>query len=386
MDMAIALKKYEFFVLSGFLILYPFYLWSSGYPQIADILLFGFALWRLPALISGGRGKINLHKPVLILGLFAGLTFLINALHYIFDHDIRFILSSLYYIYNALVFITMHYLFRNISENQMRVFIFLILAVLAAQLLMFPFLSESGLRFSGSFNNPNQLTYWSLLMCCIGLVLAQDYSIQLKEILLLVLATALIALTLSRIGLISIALVWLIVFFMMRKTQTAWILFLSTALITILGVGWLSHLTGFGGLEEITGGIIDRFQQQSDLYQAVWVNRGFERMIDQPFWLIFGAGEGGFDRFDVSGSDKIIELHSGLGTILFSYGIAGFFLFSYFLFLLARGATRLEIFLIGVLLIFSLSHQSFRFAMFWTVLGVLAAMQERRKNLTSLIS
>ena len=380
--MGAALTKYEFAVLAGFLLLYPFYLWSSGYPQVADILLLGFALFRLPVLISRNGGRTNLNEPVLVLGLFAGLAFLINALHFIFDHDKRFILSSLYYIYNALVFMIMRYLFHQISGRQIRIFVFLIVAVLAAQIFMYPLLSEPGIRFSGSFNNPNQLTYWALLMCCMGLMLADHYNIKLREILVLVLATALIALSLSRIGLISIALVWLIVLFTMRKTQNTWILFLSMALLTILGVSWLSFSSGMGGVNDLAGGIIDRFQQQSDLYYAAWINRGFERMTDQPFWLIFGAGEGGFDRFEVSGSEKVIELHSGLGTVLFSYGITGFLLFSYFLYLLGRGASRLEILIIGVLLIFSLSHQSFRFAMFWAVLGVLAAMKDRRKSLT----
>src|SRR2546422_1043712 len=53
--------------------------------------------------------------------------------------------------------------------------------------------------------------------------------------------------------------------------------------------------------------------------------RGYDRMTNHPQYLLFGAGEGAYYRFQ---SAWPRELHSSYGTLLFCYGIFGTALFT----------------------------------------------------------
>ena len=57
-------------------------------------------------------------------------------------------------------------------------------------------------------------------------------------------------------------------------------------------------------------------------------SRGYNRIYEYPEQILLGAGERGRWRF---GPGHEHELHSSFGTVLFSYGIVGFVLFSTFL-------------------------------------------------------
>jgi hypothetical protein len=48
--------------------------------------------------------------------------------------------------------------------------------------------------------------------------------------------------------------------------------------------------------------------------------RGYDRFWRFPEYLIFGAGEGDFQRF---AGMYDVEIHSTLGSLVFSYGIVG---------------------------------------------------------------
>ncbi len=71
-----------------------------------------------------------------------------------------------------------------------------------------------------------------------------------------------------------------------------------------------------------------------------------------------------------------MEIHSSVGTILFSYGIVGSILFLVFTWRLIRRARwRLLILLLPPLL-YAGAHQGLRFTMLWTVLAVFVALKE----------
>ena len=98
--------------------------------------------------------------------------------------------------------------------------------------------------------------------------------------------------------------------------------------------------------------------------------RGYDRMINNPEFLLFGAGEGGFERFE---SAQPGEVHSSFGTILFAYGLPGLVLFSLFLVMVMRRCGGSRWLLLLPALAYGLTHQGVRFAMFWVLLGVACA-------------
>ena len=95
--------------------------------------------------------------------------------------------------------------------------------------------------------------------------------------------------------------------------------------------------------------------------------RGYSRILEYPEYVILGAGEGARYRF---GPEHSHELHSSLGTLLFSYGVPGlaFFLLM-LLFVLRR--KRFSVWLLTMApLIYSLSHQGLRTTLFWIFLTI----------------
>jgi hypothetical protein len=53
------------------------------------------------------------------------------------------------------------------------------------------------------------------------------------------------------------------------------------------------------------------------------MQRGYIRLIQNPRYLAFGAGEGEFERLTQIADEQSKEFHSTLGTILMSYGLVG---------------------------------------------------------------
>ena len=66
------------------------------------------------------------------------------------------------------------------------------------------------------------------------------------------------------------------------------------------------------------------------------LDRGYNRLLNNPGYLILGAGEGDYERLDPDPTQPLEELykefHSTLGNILMSYGVIGFVIISVCLF------------------------------------------------------
>jgi hypothetical protein len=109
-------------------------------------------------------------------------------------------------------------------------------------------------------------------------------------------------------------------------------------------------------------------------------DRGVDRILEHPEYLIFGAGEGYHLRFH----HQKLEIHSSAATLIFSYGLFGTVLFLVFLRWLAQSAgTRLSLLLFPALS-YSLFHQGMRARPFWIALavalglGVMTALEQAR--------
>ena len=88
-----------------------------------------------------------------------------------------------------------------------------------------------------------------------------------------------------------------------------------------------------------------------------------------PEYLIFGAGEGIAYRLLKKG-DNFNELHSTWGTLLFSYGIAGFTSFMMMLAILFRSAPWRHLWYFLPIALYGLTHQGLRFSMLWVFFGL----------------
>ncbi len=366
--------KPYFFVTLFFLFLFPFYLWSPGYPQIADIFFVIVGAILFPRILLSKSNLIQ--DPAFWLGSFAFLTFVINLLHYTFLPDIRFFLSSMFYLYNTAIFLFFRYTFRQINHNYIDFFVRFLIFILLFQLAFSGFVQ--GPRTTGTFSNPNQLAYWALLISSIALALAYQRQFEFKHFVILALSSLLIVMSVSRSGLISMSLLLLIPLFFMKidgRTKLAFA-FIGLIFVFLLPLG-ITALLQSNTLDYLTL-FENRFKAQSDPSYALWINRGFERFADQPIWFLIGAGEGGFERFQTTAKPFNLEVHSGIGTLFYSYGILGGTFFCIFYWSLVKRAGAIGLSLLLILLVYNVAHQAIRFSMFWVFLGILAAMQDRK--------
>lgn len=182
-----------------------FYVFTSGLPQPADIIMAFGIMAGLFFAITVQKLKVN--HLFLPLFFFAILTVLINLVHYLFLPDLRFILASFYYVYNIGIFLIIAFLFnKKPFQSRDAILIFLYVAI-AIEFLVIIFAPEvrAG-REIGTFNNPNQLSAWSLMSICIIIALRYHDQLRFIDLIFIVLLCLMQLSTLSKAGIISTAL------------------------------------------------------------------------------------------------------------------------------------------------------------------------------------
>jgi hypothetical protein len=103
---------------------------------------------------------------------------------------------------------------------------------------------------------------------------------------------------------------------------------------------------------------------------------GVPWISNHPEYLIFGAGEGGYNRFDTFIEDH--EMHSSFGTIVFCYGIPGTILFIMFVFSLLKKLPWYYVLYSLPLFSYGVTHMGLRFTIFWVALMMFPIIRAER--------
>jgi hypothetical protein len=377
-------KKMHFalFFIVGYIVASPFYFFPSGTPQIADMFVaLGMLLCFMATIWTSPTFTIR-HTYFLALA-FALYTFLINTIYFIYLNDQYFLLSSFYYVYNVSMFIFISYVIRRDTERALK-YIYIATAVIVVLQVLYLVIDPSmrGPRATGSFINPNQLSYWSWFCAAIIVVLKIKRGFTVLDLFLLLCIGYIQTMSLSKAGIICYLLILATLPFSSVLPRHYKLLFLSAiAAIGLFSVINLSaSLQTLEDYENLNRAML-RLEDIGNEVDDSAEGRGYSRIYKNPEYLFFGAGEGGYYRFRTF--SKALELHSGVGTILFSYGIIGMFLFLFLLYSVILRNDRYVFFLIGVVLLYGLVHQNIRFTHFWVFLGVCDGMRHlllRDKN------
>jgi hypothetical protein len=136
-------------------------------------------------------------------------------------------------------------------------------------------------------------------------------------------------------------------------------------LVAVLGV----IATFFMGEVSLVDQVIDRLTNIGEQSDDGLSGRGYDRIWLYPQYLLFGAGEMGLARFPETG---MMEQHSTLGTVLFSYGVIGMFLFGLMLWQLLKIAGWRELLYLAPAFVYGVAHQGLRFSMFWFLFATIA--------------
>lgn len=367
-----------------YILLSPVYIFSKGLPQPADYLLFfcGF-----PALfVAMIRHRGGLSKVFLFGMLFAVLTLAINLIHFSFLQNDRLLKHSIYYIFNFSAFYYTLIMFKQSPETMNRLIYIAVAASIVFQFIYAPLFGTVELfRNTGTFNNPNQLAYWCILSACILIVIKRDQPFTLLDLALFAMLFYLQSLSLSKAGLIVSALLLPIIVFLPNMPNFGKILaligilaFIITQVIDPQTLG--QKLTQVEQLSAVADRINNIGTESDDSASG----RGYDRIIKYPHYILYGAGEGAFSRFGVGAQ----EIHSGLGTLLFSYGISGFIFFLMFVYAVFYRVPRQYYLLLGLVFLFGIPHQNIRFTYFWVFLGIVYShriyFEDREKHMARL--
>ncbi len=349
-----------------YLILKPFYFWQSGLPQVADliaVLLIILAL-RMPPRFSR-QGESRSRPVTILLTVSAYFTFVNLAAMFLTNGDYGFLASSLFYIFNVSLAISVYNLHTKLGDRLRRWMFYAIISSILLQSLLLLTQPGTTFRATGQFNNPNQLAYYGLLSACLitFIVLKSNVS-TIWAFLGLIGASWLVLSSLSKAAIVALGVL-----------VPGLILLASTRAgrglrgISVLICGGLMVLTTRYAASDQSpdSELFRRLEQRFGIRQSddSLAGRGYDRIWENPQNWLFGAGEGGYERFGTG-----IELHSTLGTIQFAYGAVGSLLFLTLLVMAVRRTGWAGILVLAPLMLFGLTHNGTRNTLLWVILAL----------------
>lgn len=350
----------------AYLLLSPIYLFSKGLPQPADYIIFALGFPALVIAMMNHRGGIT--KVFLFGALFAGLTVAVNLIHFSFLFNDRLLKHSAYYIFNFCAFLYTLLVFKQNPQALNRLTYIAVATIIIFQFFYAPLFGDVELlRNLGSFNNPNQLAYWSLLNMAILIVLKRDQKFTYLDLALFGMCVYLQALSLSKAGMIITVFMTALIFFLPNMPKNGRILmtlgFIGFVIFQLFDPTYITQkLERVEQISKVVARIDNIGQERDDSAEG----RGYDRLIRYPHYMIFGAGEGAFYRFGIGAQ----EIHSGIATLLFSYGVTGFLFFGFFIWSVFNNLPKQYYLILGLIFLFGIPHQNIRFTYFWIFLGL----------------
>lgn len=383
----------------NFLLIYfllePFYLFHSGTIQPSDIFII------LSAICFLIHAKLNIYsrqelRSILrenrLLIIFVTCTFLINTVYFLLIPQLKFILSSLYFVFNFLAIIV----FTVLAED--KVFLSRISGIFKFNLFVQLIVYLTGIgrfytadRYMGTFNDPNQFGFYIfislLFLFMIEIVLRRNK----KNIAYWLIGIFLIVQSASTgmlLGLTAFTMLLLIYNlknfkFTYTKLRKIMLGILGMIIISLGLLGIYLYIQSTVSSPSLQNGtaessqegmaIIDRTntkfsKAEGDSSISIWEDRGYDILYKYPEYLPLGAGEGGYDRYDKAANNYGNEVHATLPSILFYYGIIPFLFFLAWLYRKLKGSDPRAKIAIIALLIESFTLLNQRQPLFWMLI------------------
>jgi len=123
---------------------------------------------------------------------------------------------------------------------------------------------------------------------------------------------------------------------------------------------------------------VDRsmYRIETDESLGFWEERGYDRIWNNPEYLVYGSGEGGFKRFKETTLIGAHEIHSSVGTLFFCYGFTGAIIFGIFVIVALRGSEFRVWLLVMPAFAYGMTHQGLRSTLLWVLLATVIALRE----------
>lgn len=362
-----------------YLMAFPFYFFPAGSAQPSDIyiaILIGLYIlgqkFNLGTMLKEPFTRFLrfcIYLSVVNFGVFIVLFGQANK-------GLAWYIICAFYFYNLMVMGFALSLYKQYGKAFLYTTMYSCIMAAILQIVLSQVFGTGGEEVRGSlfFTNPNQLGYYSL--CGLAIVLVLETMLKTPKIMVY-----LSFFMFSYLALVSIS----------KAAMGAMIILFGVYLLAngILSVRNISALLivgglGFYGLTKTEfGQTFQRNLEVRELNEAdrpeeitEWQYRGYDRITNHPEYLVFGAGEGGYNRFDTFIEGH--EMHSSFGTILFSYGIPGTVLFVLFIFSLLKKLPWYYVVYSLPLFSYGVTHMGLRFTIFWVALMMFPIIRMER--------
>ncbi len=367
-----------------FIFLKQFYIFPSGSIGLADISLMLCFLLLLHSRIRDKSFRPTLKQDILLY-LFLGFVIVINSIYGILNQNREFFKYSLFWLYNVCAIWTFRELCNLFGAKFLRQLNYIVKLNIITQLLVY--LSGHGrlfheywgaLRYMGTFNDPNQLAFFLFLM----ILLAYLYSCTAKDktfpVFYLLTVPVLLATKSTGILLGFLSFTSLAILYVLYRTVTHYHIskkLWGTAMILaaiFLGI----FLIKIWPADNFDVKNLD-YTMTSRIQEKLWkishggltgliLDRGMEKLVLYPQYLLFGAGEGVFARFTLA--SQVNEIHCCLFSVLFCYGILPACLLLKWIWNNIKGCPKAALCAVAGLLIESFFLINYRQPMFWIIL------------------
>lgn len=369
-----------YFLLYIYLLLRPYYFFKSGGVQFSDIfLILAFFLFILFSKFNKKRLLLPIEKNKELF-IFTILTFFINGIYFIIFLNFKFILSSLYYVFNLFAIILFFNLFAE--KKQLNTVGIIFKLNLLLQLLFY--LLNVGkyydlYRYMGTFNDPNQFGFYVLLSFSYIYIINNITDNKKYQFVFFIISIFLIFQCASTGMILGILVFFILMIINNLKNINNFInqnknkLFF--ALVSLLFIGIFIGLTGKNQIvssfldSEIISRVEDKLNRKSasqlNGQMSIWQERGYDKLVIYPQYLLYGSGEGEYNRFYKSAHTN--EIHATLPSILFYYGLIPFLLIVYWLYKRLKNIPPKYKVIYYAILIESFSLLNQRQALFWCI-------------------
>lgn len=364
-----------------FVFLKQFYIFPSGSIGLADISLM---LCFLLLLYSRNLDKSLLPtlKQDVLLYLFLGFVIVINSIYGILNQNREFFKYSLFWLYNVCAIWAFRELYNLFGDRFLRQLNHVIKLNIITQLLIYlsgqgRFLHEywGAIRYMGTFNDPNQLAFFLFLMVLLAYLYActvKDKTFPIFYLLIIpvLLATKSTGILLGFLSFTGLAILYVLYRIAARYHISKKLLGTAMILAVILFSIFLIKIWPADDFDvkNLDYTMISRIQEK--LWKIshgglIW-DRGMEKLVLYPQYLLFGAGEGGFARFTLA--SQVNEIHCCLFSVLFCYGILPTCILLRWIWNNIKGCPKAALCAVAGLIIESFFLINYRQPMFWMVL------------------
>ncbi|MDR3567707.1 MAG: hypothetical protein P4L43_06730 [Syntrophobacteraceae bacterium] len=380
-----SLKKYSLDLILIFLIyaLTPLYMLPSGSVQFVDIVIVAMiVITVLNVRVSEFRKAFKHAVPFMP---FLVWTVIVNIFYTISSNKLSYILASVELLYTLVIMVCCSIVLKRMiaSSENINYMLYIIVGSCLLTMLVPSSTTPFDTRVQLSFNNPNQLAYYALLILT-SLVIITDvligiYGIRLVHVIMIIAVTAVADtfayISASRAGLVTSALINVYMLYMFITYNAKRTLFVGAITAGIVLVVFC-NVGKWRFLSKSIGDATERFTKVQIIDERNLDNRWFGYLdYKVPYSIVFG--DGGLHRPEPAVErEKIIhkEVHNTILWNFLAYGIIGGLLF------LAGAAgfyrqlkSPEKFFVLLPLIIFNMTLYGLRFRFFWMTMALLCA-------------